>query len=331
MKYDEFAFFNQQLASMLRDGIPLEGALKQLCQGMQSGALRAQLEGLERELAGGTPLSEALGRSELPELYRRMLAIGAHSNNLPAMLNLLADHYHRVNSLWTRLKGLMVYPIIVIAVSAGLTLMLSMMLSHFLAEFPAGFFNGPPPWVRQVVWIPPIVLGLLTLAGICAATIPSLRGRIRWVLPPFREASLAQLGSAMSLMLGNGLTLAEALALAETLESGTPAEATLRDWRARVERGEGKPAQWAEARRPFPRLFLWLVQRGGEDVAAGFRKAAEIYQGRAAYRGEMLLYGALPVSVVFLGQMVLWQAAPLFQTLISFMNMICDFGGGGKD
>ena len=26
MKYDEFAFFNQQLAMMLRDGIPLEGA-----------------------------------------------------------------------------------------------------------------------------------------------------------------------------------------------------------------------------------------------------------------------------------------------------------------
>ena len=27
MKHDEFAFFNQQLAAMLRDGIPLEGAV----------------------------------------------------------------------------------------------------------------------------------------------------------------------------------------------------------------------------------------------------------------------------------------------------------------
>ena len=31
MKLDEFAFFNQQLAAMLRDGIPLEGALQRLC------------------------------------------------------------------------------------------------------------------------------------------------------------------------------------------------------------------------------------------------------------------------------------------------------------
>jgi type II secretory pathway component PulF len=37
---DEFAFFNQQLAAMLRDGIPLEGALRRLCQEMRRGAAR---------------------------------------------------------------------------------------------------------------------------------------------------------------------------------------------------------------------------------------------------------------------------------------------------
>src|SRR5205814_1571539 len=38
MNYDEFAFFNQQLAAMLRDGIPLEGALSRLCADMRRGA-----------------------------------------------------------------------------------------------------------------------------------------------------------------------------------------------------------------------------------------------------------------------------------------------------
>ena len=40
MKWDEFAFVNQQLAAMLKDGIPLEGALKQLCATMARGGLR---------------------------------------------------------------------------------------------------------------------------------------------------------------------------------------------------------------------------------------------------------------------------------------------------
>ena len=62
MNYDEFAFFNQQLAAMLREGIPLEGALKQLCAGMRSGPLRGEIQQLEADLARGTPLKEALAR-----------------------------------------------------------------------------------------------------------------------------------------------------------------------------------------------------------------------------------------------------------------------------
>ena len=47
MKYDELAFVNQQLATMLREGIPLEGSLRQLCATMQKGRLRAELQLLE--------------------------------------------------------------------------------------------------------------------------------------------------------------------------------------------------------------------------------------------------------------------------------------------
>src|SRR5579859_1445759 len=135
MNYDEFAFFNQQLASMLRAGIPLEGALQQLAAGMRRSPLREEIQRLEADLEQGAPLKEALARRTLPEFYRRLVTIGAQTNDLPGVLTLLADHYHRANSLWTRLKGLMVYPLIVLGVALGLTLMLSLVFSHFLAKF----------------------------------------------------------------------------------------------------------------------------------------------------------------------------------------------------
>jgi type II secretory pathway component PulF len=70
------------------------------------------------------------------------------------------------------------------------------------------------------------------------------------------------------------------------------------------------------------------VQKGGENVAAGFQKAAEIYQARASYRIEIALYGALPVSILLLGEMVLWQAIPLVRSMTSIMNAIgSDVGG----
>ncbi len=45
-----------------------------------------------------------------------MLLVGARSNDLPGMLTLLADYYQRQHLLWTRLKGLMTYPAIVLLV-----------------------------------------------------------------------------------------------------------------------------------------------------------------------------------------------------------------------
>jgi len=332
MKLDEFAFFNNQLAAMLREGIPLEGALKQLCVGMRAGPLRNQVEQLEADLARGTPLKEALARRSLPDLYRHMVEIGARSNDLPGILTLLADHYYRANALWTRLKGLMVYPLIVIVLSLGLTVLISLNFNRFLERI--GHELGPQATLATsttAIWMPPVVLALAAILGVAAACIPAWRNSLRWRLPAFRDASLAQFASAMTIMLKNGTTLPQALALAEALESGTPAAKTLARWRQLVEAGQGKPAAWTGDTRPFPQLFLWLVQKGGEDLSAGFRKAADIYQARASYRIEMALYGALPVSILLLGQMILWQAFPLVRTMTWMMNMLGSECGGGPD
>ena len=59
-------------------------------------------------------------------------------------------------------------------------------------------------------------------------------------------------------------------------------------------------------------------------------RAAEIYQARASYRIELALYGALPVSILLLGQMVLWQAIPLIRSMTWMMDMLGATGSGGN-
>lgn len=335
MKTDEFAFLNQQLAAMLRSGIPLEGALRQLCSGMKRGALRAQLEALERDLAAGTPLPEALGRRELPEFYKRMVELGARGNDLPGILTVLADHYHRLHATWSRLKGLMVYPFLVLVAALGLSVLLAWLGSRMSLEdlLPRGrdlveFLGaGEPSLPLEAIWVPPVVLSLLAVAAAVGLGSRTCRGWLRWHVPAFREASLAQVASSVALLMRSGTTLADALALAAAAESGTAAARALAVWRQEIECGRGKPAQWP-ALSPFPPLFLWLVAQGGEDAAAGFAKAAEIFQARAGYRIELALYGALPVSVLLLGQMVLWQMMPVVQSAVRTMKLLSDMSGG---
>jgi type II secretory pathway component PulF len=319
MNYDEFAFFNQQLALMLREGIPLEGALKQLAQGMRVGSLRSEIEQLGADLSRGTPLKEALARRDLPPLYIRLLEVGVQSNDLPGILILVADHYHRANALWTRLKGLLLYPLIVIVVSLGLTVILSLVFGRFFVEFSNQVGTVPAlAFVR--LWVPPVFIALVALVFMVSLSRRDLRSRLRWRLPAFREASLAQLASAMALMLQKGTTLPEALALAEGLEANTAAGRTLAQWRSQLQSGNGKPAQWSAL--SFPPLFLWLIQSAGENVAHGFQKAADIYQARAAYKTDLALYGALPISILLLGQMIFWQVVPLIRALTQVMNTL---------
>jgi type II secretory pathway component PulF len=327
MKNDEFAFLNQQLAAMVRDGIPLESALRRLCAEMRQGPLRAELEKLEADLAKGTPLREAVRDRKLPELYRQMLEVGAQSNDLPGILTMLADHYQRRHVVAARLKGLMVYPAIVLFGTFLLSCFLSFMLNLFFRDtFASTMFmwgvRRTPVGVIFGIWMPPVILAIAVLGMFIALGMPRARRALRWRLPAFKEASLAQIASALAMMLKSGVPLNNALGLVQQLEQGTPAEAEFARWRQRLAAGQGKFSEMAEGGKLFPPLFVWTVSQSHEDLTAGFQRAAEIYQSRASYRTELLLYSALPCSVLALGGVVISQIQPVIYMFANFMQAL---------
>jgi type II secretory pathway component PulF len=323
MKNDEFAFFNQQLAAMLRDGIPLEGALRRLCDEMRRGKLRDELQALEADLAKGTPMADALRARQLPELYKRMILVGVKSGDLPGALTMLADYFQRRHLLGTRLKGLMVYPLIILFAVFLLSCFISFILSTFIWSNLESLVGKPAlPVVSAGLWMSPVFIGLTLVAILVAIVISPARQMLRWRLPAFREASLAQVASAMWLMLKNNVPLDDALALVEQLEKGTSAEREIGQWRQRLALGRGKFSEMAPASKTFPALFIWTIAQSGEDLTAGFHRAAEIFHARAMYRSELLLYSALPCSILALAAMILSQIQPVFAALIAFLNAL---------
>jgi type II secretory pathway component PulF len=323
MKYDEFAFFNQQLAAMLRDGMPLEGALRQLCQSMRKGSLRAELEHLEADLKNGTPINNALAARKLPEFYVQMVQIGVKSNDLPAMLMMLADYYQRADSTWTRLKGLLVYPLIILITAFGLSCFMTVLFRELAGSTFFEIMGIPmPSMIVVAIWGPPVLIGSLLATFLFCLFVPAVARMLRWRLPAFKEAELAQVAAAMALMLKSGGNLNDALGLVQQLERGTPASAELGGWRQHLAEGRGKFAEMAESGRAFPPLFLWLVGNAGEDLAGGFQRAAEIYGARAVHRSEMFLYAAMPSAVLLLGAMVACQVFPVVKTFTSLLNGI---------
>jgi type II secretory pathway component PulF len=337
MKYDEFAFFNQQLAAMLRDGIPLEGALRRLCEEMRRGKLRDELQALEADLAKGTPMADALQARQLPELYKRMILVGVKSGDLPGALTMLADYFQRQNSIWTRLKSMMTYPLIVMFVAFLISLVLAAAWSCVIGPAFKDVFGGmnmklPAATIfafktLHAICVFPVALGIVFLLMTSIVFLPGLRGKYLWRLPAFKEATVARIASSLTLLLKNGVNLPDAIGLVEQLETSTAAAADLQQWQKKLAAGTAKFSEVAAVNRLIPPLFVWVVASAGEDMAAGFNRAAEIYYSRAIYRTEVALYSVLPIASLFLGAVVLSQAFLVISMFLPMIYMISNMSG----
>jgi type II secretory pathway component PulF len=338
MKYDEFAFFNQQLAAMLRDGIPLEGALRRLGQDMRQGKLRDELQALEADLGKGVPLEEALKPRQLPELYKRMVVVGVKSNDLPGALTMLADYFQNQNHVWTRLRSMLTYPLIVMAAAFVVSLGLAVIWSCYIGPGFRDMLGGmgiqlPAATVLAFdtlhsIWIFPVILGTLFALAVVILFFPAMRGRFLWRLPAFKEAVVSRIASSLTLLMKNGVPFPDAIGLVQELETSPAAMADLGHWRGRLAAGTTKFSEVAAGGRLMPPLFVWVVASAGEDIVSGLNRAAEIYHARAIYRTEVALFSVLPVASLFLGALVISQAFLVLSMFLPLIAMLNNLGGG---
>jgi type IV pilus assembly protein PilC len=337
MKYDEFAFFNQQLAAMLRDGIPLEGALQRLCGEMRTGSLRTELQSLEADLAKGAPMGEALKPRQLPELYKRMILVGVKSGDLPGVLTMMADHFQRQNNVWTRLKSMMTYPLIVMLAAFLISTVLAILWTYVIGPGFKDIFAGmgirmPAATLfalasLKTIWIFPVLLGLLFVLVAAIIFVPTMRGKFLWRLPAFKEAIVSRMASSLTLLMKNGVSFPDAIGLVEQLETSAAAAADLRRWRGKLAAGIVKFSEIASGNQMVPPMFVWVVASAGEDMIAGFNRAAEIYHSRALYRTEVALFSVLPVASLFLGAIVISQAFLVISMFLPLFVMVNNLGG----
>ena len=145
MNTEELAFVNRQLAGMLKSGIPLEAGLKKMTKSMSSGRLKDQLGQLGSRLEKGQAVEQAVDGLDLPDTYKRLLVLGQESQSMPKVLCCVADYYERIGTLVTRLRGLAIYPMLILVCGllvAGLMAFLLSMLKDDVALLTEEFADG---------------------------------------------------------------------------------------------------------------------------------------------------------------------------------------------
>jgi type II secretory pathway component PulF len=175
------------------------------------------------------------------------------------------------------------------------------------------------------LWIFPAFFGSLCAVLLAVLFVPRLRQAVGWRLPAFREARLAQTASTIGLLLKGGLPLPDTFGLVGELETNSKTRQEISQWSKNLSSGMTRFSQIAGGGKVFPPLFVWLVSSAGEDLAEGFRQAAEIYRNRATHRSEILLFAALPLSVLVLGIIILTQGWLIVSGFLVFVQLLNGF------
>lgn len=333
MKLDELALANQQLADMLKSGMPLEGALREVCESCARGTLKAEFSALEQDLAAGKSLEDAIDQRNLPELYQHTLKAGAKPNQLPTVLNGLADHYAGTHAAWERLRSVLIYPILVLVAATCVSLTTSILLANLFAVFEPELtfmLAWHYPYGEGVnanrylifTWIPPAILITLVVVTFISLRTARIRREAEWILPAFKENKLATFASSMAVLIRGGIPLSNALGLIEKTDHDSRLAEEIRTWNAALASGESTFGAAAKSSRLLPPLFLWAVTSCGSNLADGFSKASGIFQSRANYKIELLLNTALPVFVLVLGGVIVAQTYPVMQSMVTLLDRL---------
>ena len=123
----------------------------------------------------------------------------------------------------------------------------------------------------------------------------------------------------------------EAVQLVRELEPDSPMAPELANWERRMAAGATKISDVAgggDRGSILPPLFRWLVAQAGDRLSDGFATAAAYYRDRARHRFDLLIHGALPVSLLLLGFLVVQQFAPILRSLTMLIDSLGSDGGG---
>lgn len=148
----ELIEFSNNMAVMLKSGIPLINAFDELREDTESRYFKNVLTGIIEDIQGGDTLHDALAKRprDFPDLYVRVVEIGEQTGSLDAVFLDLARQYKRIDDLIRNVRKALIYPsFVLVAVIIAAFVFLTMVFPPLLSMLQE--FNVPLPTITNVL------------------------------------------------------------------------------------------------------------------------------------------------------------------------------------
>lgn len=279
---NEKVVFMRQLATMVGAGLPLTQSLEILGSQARNKAFKKAIQMIVDDVSGGSGLSDSMARQEgiFDDITINLIRAGEESGNLEEVFLRLADDMEKKRNFQGKVKGAMIYPvIIVIALVVVVILLLTTMVPQ-MAELYAEFDAQLPLPTRILVSLSGLILKYWWLAlFVIVVTVGGLisyrrskAGRVVTdglilQLPVFgklfKDSQTAEFSRTLEMLLKSGIPIVKSLNIVSDSLSNVLFSDAVKKSAAAVEKGVplAKPISEAES---FPLIVSQMIAVGEE-------------------------------------------------------------------
>lgn len=326
----EFLVWNQELAALLKAGLPLLQALDLMLERMKNPTFREVLGDIRDRVKSGEELSDAFAiHGEMfPRLYPSALKAGERSGELEQVIRRFVRYLKLVLDARKRVVSALVYPVVLICLSIAMIAVMAVYVvpkfevffADMEVELPlitrvtlgiSHFLNERTLFLWNWAWI---ALGIVALGIALRKYGATPAGRIRvdgWRLripllgPVFHRFALSEFCRSLSTLLTGGIPLVPALEIA----TASVSNAAVRDKiepRIQMVR-EGRPFHAAlEDSGVFTDMSIDMVKVGEATGALDemLSSVSDFLDEQVEVRMQRLLSLVEPMMLVFMGLII---------------------------
>ena len=316
----DILLITQELAILLRAGLPLDRALSIVGALASRGTVKVMVERILERVRAGATLADALESYEdvFPNYYTGMVRAGEAGGSLDVVLTRLAETLERSEALKNNVKSALQYPTIVVIMAV---LSVIILMTAVIPEFRPLFDEAGAslPVSTQIIVAVSDFLGAYwwALAGGFLIVMLLIRrhnadpaGRLRWdrwmlnapmIGDLIKKIEVARLSRTLGTLLNNGVSMLNALTMTNEALGNQAVIEALSEVRGRLTKGERLADPLIEAG-VFPPLALQLIQIGEESgkLEEMLLRVADIYDDevkRTIQRNLSLLVPLITISV----------------------------------
>jgi type IV pilus assembly protein PilC len=338
----EFLVFNQELATLLKAGMPLVQSLDLLRQRVTTPAFRSVLDDIHEKVRSGTALSDAFAAhgDMFPSVYTASLLAGERSGSLDGVLRRYVEYTKIIQTMKRKTVSALVYPAILTTLAIVLVSIIVLKVVPAFSDFYQGFGAQLPLATRMIVSFSDFirenfVIILIVIGGGAIAVLVWIRQkgqkarfdhlmlRVPAVGLIASKFSTSQMARTLATLLGGGLPLVNALDIASKSIGNRYMASQLEIVSERVREGESF-ARALEARKVFPEVAVKMAEVGESTGALQdmLNTVADFYDEEISTNMERFVTLVEPVLLVIMGIVIAGLLLALYMPLFQLSSVL---------